>query len=409
VTPARAALLTALALYAAAVITALVFVPWDAAVAPWADLAADQLAAFTPEQVSAIEEYVAAAWLPGVLAWLAPAALALVALLVAPVRNALVRIGPHRKPFVANVLAAAALLAATRIVTLPFVLLAAQARRDYGLLIEPWSTWWLRWLGESLAFVALGALGVGIALAVMRRWPQRGWIAVVAGAVLVALATSAVIPLIQRLEGTAADAALTARVIAMADRIGVDVGTVTVVEMADRSPVINAHVSGWGPTRAVTIYDTVSGTASPAEIDALVAHELIHVREGDVALGTLLAGLAAGGTAALAAGLVLSRRVRARLGASSPGDARMVPLVVAAALVASLVGSIGAVTVSRALEARTDREALAFTGDPQAYADLLVRLAVTNKSTLEPPRWRYALLFTHPTPLQRLALLGQAR
>lgn len=408
-TPARAALLTALALYAAAMITALVLVPWDAAVAPWADLAADQLAAFTPEQVSAIEEYVAAAWLPGVLAWIAPAALALVALLVAAVRNALARIGPHRKPFVANVLAAAALLAATRIVTLPFVLLAAQARRDYGLLIEPWSTWWLRWLGESLAFVALGALGVGIALAVLRRWPQRGWIAVVAGAVLVALATSAVIPLIQRLEGTAADAALTARVLAMADRIGVDVGTVTVVEMADRSPAINAHVSGWGPTRAVTIYDTVSGTASPAEIDALVAHELVHVREGDVALGTLLAGLAAGGTAALAAGLVLSRRVRARLGASSPGDARMVPLVVAVALVASLVGSVGAVTVSRALEARTDREALAFTGDPQAHKDLLVRLAVTNKSTLEPPRWRYALLFTHPTPLQRLALLDQAR
>ena len=404
-TPARTALIAALALYVAAVITAFLLVPWDAAVAPWADLATDQLAAFTAEQVSAIEAYVAAAWLPGVLAWIAPAALALVVLLVSPARNALARIGPHRKPLLASVLAAAALLAATRIVTLPFVLLAAQARRDNGLLIEPWGTWWLRWLGESLAFVALGALGVGIALAVLRRWPRCGWIAVVAGAVLVALATSAVLPLIQRLEGTAAAPALTARVIAMADRIGVDVGTVTVVEMADRSPAINAHVSGWGPTRAVTIYDTVSGTASPAEIDALVAHELVHVREGDVALGTLLAGLAAGGTAALAAGLVLSRRVRARLGASSPGDARMVPLVVAVALVASLVGAIGAVSVSRALEARTDREALAFTGDAQAYSDLLVRLAVTNKSTLEPPRWRYALLFTHPTPLQRLALL----
>ena len=407
-TPARTALLAALVLYAAAVITAIVLVPWDAAVAPWADLATDQLAAFAAEQVSAIEAYVAAAWLPGVLAWLAPAGLALIALLVAPARNALARIGPQGKPFLASVLAAAALLAATRIVTLPFVLLAAQARRDHGLLIEPWSTWWLRWLGESLAFVALGALGVGIALAVLRRWPRRGWIAVVVGVVLVALATSAVLPLIQRLEGTAADPALTARVIAMADRIGVDVGTVTVVEMADRSPAINAHVSGWGPTRAVTIYDTVSGTASPEEIDALVAHELVHVREGDVALGTLLAGLAAGGTAALAAGLLLSRRVRARLGASSPGDARMVPLVVAVGLVASLVGSIGAVTVSRALEARTDREALAFTGDAQAYSDLLVRLALTNKSTLEPPRWRYALLFTHPTPLQRLALLDSS-
>lgn len=393
-------------MYAAAAVVALLLVPWEASVAPWADLATDQLGTFTAEQVSAIEAYVAAAWLPGVLAWLAPAALAVIVLLVPRARDALARIGPQRKPFLASAVAAAALFAAARIVTLPFVILAAQARRDHGLLIEPWSTWWLRWLGESLAFVALSALGVGVALCVLRRWPRRGWIAVVAGAVVVALSTSAVLPLIQRLEGTAADPALTARVLAMADRIGVDVGTVTVVEMADRSPTINAHVSGWGPTRAVTIYDTVSATASSAEIDALVAHELVHVREGDVSLGTLLAGLAAGGTAALAAGLVLSRRARAWLGASTADDARMVPLVAAVALTAALVGSVGAATVSRALEARTDREALAVTGDAQAYADLLVRLAVTNRSTLEPPRWRYALLFTHPTPLQRLEAIG---
>lgn len=408
-TPARSALISALVLYAVAVVTALVLVPWDAAVAPWADLASDTIAAFTAEQVDAIEAYVDSAWLPGVLAWLAPAALALVVLLVAPARNALARIGPQRKPFLASLLATAVLLAATRLVTLPFALLVAQARRDHGLLVEPWGAWWTRWLGESFAFVALGALGVAVALALLRRWPRRGWIAIVAGAALVALATSAVIPIIQRLEGTAADPEVTARVLSMADRLGVDVGTVTIVEMADRSPTINAHVSGWGPTRAVTVYDTVSGSASPAEIDALVAHELVHVREGDVILGTALAALAAGGAAALAAALALSPRVRAWLRAPTIGDPRTVPLVVAVALVASLVGSVGAVTVSRALEARTDREALAVTGDAQAYADLLVRLAVTNKSTLEPPRWRYALLFTHPTPLQRLALLDAAR
>jgi STE24 endopeptidase len=93
------------------------------------------------------------------------------------------------------------------------------------------------------------------------------------------------------------------------------------------------------------------------------------------------------------------------LGARSAGDPRAVPLVIAIALVASLVGSVGAVTVSRAIEVRADRQAIAITGDRQAYADLLTRLAVTNKSTLMPPRWRYALLFTHPTPLQRLEIL----
>lgn len=395
-------------MYAAAVIVALVLVPWDAGVAPWSDLATDRLADFTAEQVAATESYVSAVWLPGVLAWLAPAVLALGVLLVPQARAALARIGPRSKPFISSFLATAALLAATQLVALPFALLVAQARRDAGLLTEAASAWWLRWLAESLAYVALGALGVAVALAILRRWPRRGWIAIVAAAVVAAFAVSALLPLTQRLEGTAADPALTSRVIAMADRLGVEVGTVTVIEVGDRSPMINAHVSGWGPTRAVTIYDTVGDSLSPAQIDALVAHELVHVREGDVALGTALAALAAGGTAALAAALVLSGRVRARLHARNPGDPRVIPLVVAVGLVASLVGSVGAATVSRSLESRTDREALAVTGDPQAYADLLMRLAVTNRSTLVPPRWRYALLFTHPTPLQRLELLDEA-
>ena len=395
-------------MYAAAVIVALVLVPWDAGVAPWSDLATDRLADFTAEQVAATESYVSAVWLPGVLAWLAPAVLALGVLLVPQARAALARIGPRSKPFISSFLATAALLAATQLVALPFALLVAQARRDAGLLTEAASAWWLRWLAESLAYVALGALGVAVALAILRRWPRRGWIAIVAAAVVAAFAVSALLPLTQRLEGTAADPALTSRVIAMADRLGVEVGTVTVIEVGDRSPMINAHVSGWGPTRAVTIYDTVGDSLSPAQIDALVAHELVHVREGDVALGTALAALAAGGTAALAAALVLSGRVRGRLHARNPGDPRVIPLVVAVGLVASLVGSVGAATVSRSLESRTDREALAVTGDPQAYADLLMRLAVTNRSTLVPPRWRYALLFTHPTPLQRLEILDEA-
>ena len=395
-------------MYAAAVIVALVLVPWDAGVAPWSDLATDRLAEFTAEQVAATESYVSAVWLPGVLVWLAPAVLALGVLLVPQARAALARIGPRSKPFVSSFLATAALLAATQFVALPFALLVAQARRDAGLLTEAASAWWLRWLAESLAYVALGAIGVAIALAILRRWPRRGWITIVAGAVVAGFAVSALLPLTQRLEGTAADPALTSRVLAMADRLGVEVGTVTVIQVGDRSPMINAHVSGWGPTRAVTIYDTVGDSLSPAQIDALVAHELVHVREGDVALGTALAALAAGGTAALAAALVLSGRVRARLHARNPGDPRVIPLVVAVGLVASLVGSVGAATVSRSLESRTDREALAVTGDPQAYADLLMRLAVTNRSTLVPPRWRYALLFTHPTPLQRLEILDEA-
>ena len=100
---------------------------------------------------------------------------------------------------------------------------------------------------------------------------------------------------------------------------------------------------------------------------------------------------------------MMSTRVQRAVGARSAGDPRMVPVPIAIVLVGSLLALPVGVSVSRALEARADREAIALTGDPAAYADLMARLATTNRSSLEPPRWRYALLFTHPTPLQRIA------
>ncbi|MEY2964516.1 MAG: hypothetical protein RLZZ228_329 [Actinomycetota bacterium] len=421
VTPARSASAVAIAAFAAAGLLAVIAVPWDAGVAPWSDLATDALSSFSTEQIARIDAYVAAAWPPGVLSLVAGPIAAIGVALIPAVRRRITAIGSASVPArqgrlgrpagpgspvrraVSDVIVAGIVLAIVRLAVLPFAIWSAQVRREAGLLVESWAAWWLRWLGESIAYVAVGALAITVALAVLRRWPRRGWIAVTAGAGVAAMLITAVLPLVQRLEGTTADPALTARVMQIADRAGVDVGRVSVIAVADTSPALNANVSGWGPTRSVTIYDTVATTMSDAEIDALIAHELIHVREGDAVLGALLAILAATGTAALACALALSPRVRRWLGATSPSDARVIPLVVAVFLVAALAATVAGATISRPLESRADREALALTGDADAYRSLITTLAVTNRSTLTPAQWRYALLFTHPTPLQRLA------
>lgn len=406
-TPARSAFAVAVAAFAAAALIAIVAVPWDAGVAPWSDLSTDALSAFTTEQIARINEYVAAAWLPGVLALVAGPIVATVVALDPRLRGPITAIARSPRStgrrVLADLIVASVVLAIVRLAVLPFAIWSAQVRREAGLLVEPWSVWWLRWLGESIVYVVLGALAVTVAMAVLRRWPRRGWIAVTAGAGVAAMLITAVLPLAQRLEGTTADPALTARVMQIADRAGVDVGRVSVIAVADTSPALNANVSGWGPTRSVTIYDTVATTMTEAEIDALIAHELIHVREGDAVLGAVLASLAAIGAISLVSALVLSSRVRRRLKAHSPGDARLIPLAIAVVLVCSLGATVAGATISRPLESRADREALALTGDADAYRSLITTLAVTNRSTLTPARWRYALLFTHPTPLQRLA------
>ena len=405
----RAAAITAAALILLGIGVAVAFVPWDGAVAPWATLAFPAaLESFTAAQREGISAYADAAWLPGLLSILAGPLLALVMLLSARARRMLIGIGPRDRPVIRDFVAAFLLLLATRLIALPFDLWLAIVRRDNGLLIEPWSTWLLRWAGTALVVALLGGIAATMALAVLRRWPRRGWIGVVAAAAVVAALASAAAPYLNLVEGTRSDPAVRDRVMAIAAQAGVEVGDVVVVDVADRSPALNATVSGWGPTRTVTLYDTLLTTASPAEIDAIVAHELVHVRDNDVPLGTSLAAIGAAAVVSLALAFALAPSVRRRLDVRGSSDAGLVPLLVGVVMIGSLVSVPVSSTISRAIEARADREALAITGDAQSYDDLMVLLATTNKSTLQPPQWRYALLFTHPTPLQRIAAAASA-
>ena len=172
----------AVAAFAAAALIAIVAVPWDAGVAPWSDLSTDALSAFTTEQIARINEYVAAAWLPGVLALVAGPIVATVVALDPRLRGPITAIARSPRStgrrVLADLIVASVVLAIVRLAVLPFAIWSAQVRREAGLLVEQWSAWWLRWLGESIVYVVLGALAVTVAMAVLRRWPRRGWIAV---------------------------------------------------------------------------------------------------------------------------------------------------------------------------------------------------------------------------------------
>ena len=68
---------------------------------------------------------------------------------------------------------------------------------------------------------------------------------------------------------------------------------VLVADASRRTRAVNAYVSGLGPTRRVVVYDTLLREATPAEVTAVVAHELGHAKDSDVAVGTLTGALGA--------------------------------------------------------------------------------------------------------------------
>src|SRR5439155_26713512 len=189
------------------------------------------------------------------------------------------------------------------------------------------------------------------------------------------------------------DAALAAELRSLAQRAGVPIGDVLVQDASRRTRKANAYVSGLGRTRRVVVSDTLLEQALPAEVGLVVAHELGHRRKQHVLRGTVLAM-----TRAITSTVVLWALLGTRV-----ADPRQVPLLLLLGLAFSFSSLPALTAVSRRWERQADRYSLEPTGDHAAYATTFRRLARTNLSDLDPPRLLYLLLFTHPTPPERLA------
>ena len=175
------------------------------------------------------------------------------------------------------------------------------------------------------------------------------------------------------------------------------VSAVLVADASRRTHKANAYVSGLGRTRRVVVWDTLLRSSSVREVELVVAHELGHRREGHVAKLTLLGML---GAAAFVAALWLL------LGddVARPAD---VPRVLLVGSVLELLALPLGNSLARRWERSADRFSLELTRDPEAFVGAHRTLALANLSDLEPPRTLYLLLFTHPTPPERLAIAAQ--
>lgn len=188
------------------------------------------------------------------------------------------------------------------------------------------------------------------------------------------------------------DEALANDLRALADRAGVPVRDVLVADESKRTTKENAYVSGFGATRRVVVYDTMLQRSGPAELRAVIAHELGHRKHGDV-----LNFAAMFVVVAIALVFVLWL-----LDATTPRD---VPLALFAFTVAQPLLLVLVAAVSRRWEYRADAFALRITRDLGALERTFRRLVQSNVSDLEPPRVVYWLRYTHPTPSQRIAAL----
>ena len=267
------------------------------------------------------------------------------------------------------------------------------------------------WLLDRLKGLVLGAAltGGGIVLLIgsVRAWP--GWWPAVAapGAAAFALVLSLLAPLLfERLFNRfwpLPDAELAGSLRELSERAGVPVRTLLVADASRRTRKHNAYVSGLGPTRRLVLFDTLLADAPRAELEGVVAHELGHRRYRHVAGGTVLAMLGAATAVLVLWGALSWPGLLSAVGAGAPGDPRVAPLVLLVLWLLEVAALPFGTWLSRRWERGADRFALELTGDGVAMEQMHRRLALANLADLDPPRLLYALLFTHPTPPERIA------
>jgi STE24 endopeptidase len=308
------------------------------------------------------------------------------------------------RPLIGAAAAGAGLSVALGAAALPAGLAAHERAVDYGISTQSLG-FWLADAGKSAVIAAgLSAAGAALLIALVRRFGSRWWLpgslAVVAiAAVFVWLAPVVLAPLFNRFSPLPDGSKARAEVLALGNRAGVDIGQVYRVDASRRVRSLNAYVDGIGSTKRVVLYDTLLERANQDELRSIVAHELGHVKHGDILRGLAFVGLVA------PLGLLFVRELAGgvawRTGRDGRGPGALPAYALGLALVSLLLGVVGN-QLSRRIEASADTFALDLTHDPGALIEVQHRLTIRNVGDPDPPAIVTALFRTHPPTIDRI-------
>jgi STE24 endopeptidase len=267
------------------------------------------------------------------------------------------------------------------------------------------------WIGDQAKGLAVGlvltvatlTVFVALARAFPSAWPLVAAPALALAVLVLSFVAPVVLePLFNRFDPLE-DEELAARLRGVADRAGVPVRHVLVADASRRTTKHNAYVSGLGKTRRVVVWDTLLARGEPGEIRLVVAHELGHRRFRHVARWTTISMALVAAFVVILWALLQWDWLLDAIGASGPGDPRVIPFVLFLGSVLELAVQPFANAISRRWERDCDRFSLDLTRDPEAYEQTHHLLALENLGDLDPPKAIYLFFASHPTAPERLA------
>ncbi|MGS1016720.1 M48 family metallopeptidase [Allosphingosinicella humi] len=296
---------------------------------------------------------------------------------------------------------------------LPFTIVSS-------LIVLPWSiyTGYIRekqydlmnlgfggWLGEQAIGLAISVVTTAIMLmilfAVIRAAPRRWWLwgtgalTALAGVMLL-IGPIFIAPLFNEYKPMA-PGPLRDQIIAMAQAHDVPADNVYVFDQSKQHKRISANVSGIGPTIRISLNDNLLERSSPAEVKAVMGHELGHYVLGHVwEIFAAVALISLGGLLLLWWGTPrLLARYGARWGVKGVDDPAVVPVFVILFSVFMLAMTPATNWLIRSNESAADAFGLDAAREPDAFASVAMKLSEYRK--IEPGPIEEAIFFDHPS------------
>ena len=201
------------------------------------------------------------------------------------------------------------------------------------------------------------------------------------------------------------DEALKARVTALMQRCGFAAKGLFVMDGSKRSAHANAYFTGFGAAKRVVFYDTLLKQLNPAEVDAVLAHELGHFKHKHIIkrivmmFAMSLVGFALLGWASSQVWFYTGLGVRPNLTGANDALALLLFLMVVP-LLSFFVSPVMA-QFSRKHEFEADAYAISQT-DGRDLQSALLKLYKDNASTLTPDPVFVKFYYSHPPASERL-------
>lgn len=279
---------------------------------------------------------------------------------------------------------------------------------QFGLSRLTFPGWLARKVKQAALSIALVAAMVEFIYWVLRRAPDHWWVYAGLGWLAVTVVLSrlfpvVILPLFYRSEPLS-DPELTRRLARLAEEAGLSLSGVFTFNLSRETRKATAALVGWGRTRRVLLADTLIQHFSPAEVEAVFAHEVGHHVHGDIWKETVLGGVAGMLGFALCQGVMDTVAPRLGLEVAEVASLPLLALVLMVFAVVLLPLQNG---YSRRLERQSDIYAARHTSEPRALLTALAKLAQLNLAQRRPHWLVEALLYSHPSIERRMVYVAR--